>query len=322
MNLVRDIARETGLAIKDVNRLINTAPRRYKVFPIPKRNGGERLIAQPASEIKLLQRIIMEKFISKLPVHDAAYAYVKNRSIRGNALRHVNSTHILKLDFSNFFNSIRPIDLERVLIRNPVEGLSPLDYENIFRIAFWGAGTFTPRCLSVGAPSSPMLSNTVMFEFDTKVALAAAEYGLTYTRYADDLTISSSAGPESLLSFERRIESILRQANLDLTLNAEKRGMYGRGDRRMVTGLIITPTGEVSIGRDRKRLIRSGLYNLLNAPDNEALLMWCKGMLSFVMSAEPSHMRSIYRKFDRDFIRSVIRADNISFYYGKIIENY
>lgn len=321
MNLLRELARESGLAVKDVMRLVNTAPRRYKVFPILKRNGDERLIAQPASEIKVLQRILMQLVFSRMQVHDAAYAYVKGRSIRDNALRHVRSTHILKLDFSNFFNSIRPQDLERVLLAAPVEGVSRADYEHLYRLAFWGAGTFAPRCLSVGAPSSPMISNIVMFEFDRRVADAAAEYGLCYTRYADDITISSMTGPEPLVAIERRIEGIIEQNPIRISLNREKRGLYGRGDRRMVTGLIITPTGNVSIGRDRKRMIRAGLHRLQKNQEDKALLMWCKGMLSFVLSAEPSHMRSIYRCFDRDFVRDIFRAENTSFYYGSIFQD-
>ena len=199
MTLVQDLARETGLSAKDVRRLVTTAPRRYKVFPIPKKNGGSRLIAQPAAEIKALQKIVIMRVLANLPVHESAYAYVKGKSIRANALRHVNSTHILKLDFKNFFNSIRPIDLERILIKRQCEGISPLDFEDIYKLSFWGDGTFHPVCLSIGAPSSPLISNIVMFEFDQKAMEMASELKLTYTRYADDITISSQSDIKGLL---------------------------------------------------------------------------------------------------------------------------
>lgn len=319
MTLIADLARETGLSVKAVRRLIATAPKRYKTFPIPKRDGSERIIAQPAFEIKALQRVAISRYLSKLPVHDSAYAYVKGKSIRSNALRHVHSSYILKLDFKNFFYSIRPADLERVLLQRPVDGLPRLDFTDLYNLLFWGAGGFAARCLSIGAPSSPMVSNIVMYEFDKRASEIAAELKLTYTRYADDITVSSSNGQSALLRFEREIASLIRSQSLMLDFNERKRGMYGRGDRRMVTGLILTPTGQVSIGRDRKRKIRASLHQILVGDADDRLLMYCKGMLAFVIAAEPSFMKSLYGTYGADFIRGILRAPQISFYAEELM---
>ena len=43
---------------------------------------------------------------------------------------------------------------------------------------------------------SPALSNIVGYEMDKKLAALAAEYELTYTRYADDLTFSGDVFPK------------------------------------------------------------------------------------------------------------------------------
>ena len=45
--------------------------------------------------------------------------------------------------------------------------------------------------LPQGAATSPKLSNPVLFNFDLKVQQLAKDSGLTYTRYADDLTFSA-----------------------------------------------------------------------------------------------------------------------------------
>lgn len=314
MSMVRALARETGLSLKDIRRLVATAPRRYKVYPIPKRNGEQRIIAQPAFEIKTLQRILVTNFLSKLPVHQSAFAYVRGRNIRANALMHANSDYILKLDFENFFNSIRPMDLERVLRRCAVDGLVATDFEDIYYLTFWGEGAFYPRCLSVGAPSSPIISNIVMFEIDSAAAEAAARHRVIYTRYADDITVSSADGRRGLIAFERELRAIVAASPAHLMFNDAKTGLYGRGDRKMVTGLIITPSGSISIGRERKRIIRATLHRLYSGESSDELLMHCKGMLAFVVSAEPSFLRTLSETYGRDFIRQVLRAPQVSLY--------
>jgi RNA-directed DNA polymerase len=314
MTLISTLARETGISVKSVERIVKNAPKRYKIYTIPKRNGGERIIAQPAVEVKALQKTLMMRVLASLPVHDAAFAYVRGRSIRHNALRHAKSDVLLKLDFKNFFNSIRPVDLERVLRARGAVGIAPSDYETIYQICFWGLQTPLPLCLSVGAPSSPLISNIVMYEFDRSASEAASELGVNYTRYADDITVSSTGGRGPLLKFERRLQTIIRQSRLSLALNDSKRGIYGRGERRMVTGLIITPDGAVSIGRERKRQIRAALHRVRAGEATDRLLMHCKGMLAFVISAEPLFMRSLINHVGREVVQSVLRTPQLTFY--------
>lgn len=314
MRLLQTLARETGLSLRAVGRIVASAPKRYKTYAIPKRNGGERIIAQPAFELKALQRLLMMRIFSDLPVHESAYAYVRGKSIRQNAVRHAQSSHILKLDFKDFFHSIRPVDLERVLRAVDRVQVNPLDHETMYQISFWGRGTNLPICLSIGAPSSPMISNIVMYELDRSIFELATSSGLIYTRYADDITVSSAAGLAPLVKFEHRLASLIDRSPLALTLNDAKRGIYGRGERRMVTGLIITPDGRVSIGRERKREIRAAVNRIKTGVADDRLLMRCKGMLAFVISAEPLFLRSLIRYYGNDVIRNILRTPPIKFY--------
>ena len=102
---------ETGLTGHDLSRIIASAPRRYKEFKMPKRQGGFRHMAQPAREVKALQRALVKHYLEKLPIHSSAMAYERGTSIRLNAERHAKvNGPILKLDFRDFFPSIRPSD--------------------------------------------------------------------------------------------------------------------------------------------------------------------------------------------------------------------
>ena len=46
--------------------------------------------------------------------------------------------------------------------------------------------------LPQGAPTSPYLSNLILRDFDKKIQQICSSLNYTYTRYADDITISSN----------------------------------------------------------------------------------------------------------------------------------
>ena len=73
--LLRDIALDIGLSEESVFEVIQDAPSRYKVYTIPKKSDGHRLIAQPARELKLIQRSIAHLVLDRFPVHSSAMAY-------------------------------------------------------------------------------------------------------------------------------------------------------------------------------------------------------------------------------------------------------
>ncbi|MEI2733440.1 MAG: reverse transcriptase domain-containing protein [Rhodoblastus sp.] len=124
--LLQKLSADLAIAMSDLVRIVATAPRRYKVYEIPKRTGGTRIIAQPARDLKILQRYLHDTLLKKLPVHSDAMGYVEGRSIAHNARRHVDSAVILKLDFKDFFPSIMVADWERVAKKAALE-LSPAD---------------------------------------------------------------------------------------------------------------------------------------------------------------------------------------------------
>jgi RNA-directed DNA polymerase len=45
--------------------------------------------------------------------------------------------------------------------------------------------------LVIGAPTSPVLSNALMYDFDQKWSQICTDYQVTYTRYADDIYMST-----------------------------------------------------------------------------------------------------------------------------------
>lgn len=304
--LLHDLSVKFGLGAHDLLRIIVSAPARYKVFQIPKRRGGMRTIAQPSRELKAIQRFVLQTTLSRRPVHSAATGYIEGKNIRENARLHLESRVILKLDFKDFFPSIRVTDWQRYARSSDMD----LDRDEIFlysHVLFWGQKSSTPKCLSIGAPTSPALSNILLFDLDSLLSAAATKAGVVYSRYADDITASGGT-VEAVRKFEVAARSIVRRTKSPkLMFNEEKRGLYTMGERRMVTGLILTPTQRVSIGRERKRIISAMLHKLVLDQSGAEDMARLKGLLGFCIANEPEFISRMRIKYGSEAIDQILR---------------
>jgi hypothetical protein len=304
--LIPLIMRETGLTQEDVLRLIRSAPRRYKVFEIPKRSGGTREIAQPAREVKLIQQILMDHVLADLPVHDAATAYCKGRSIATNASRHRGSGPILKMDFRDFFPSIRSEDW--VLYCRNAQILDEGDAELSAQIFFRRAKHEHVLKLSIGAPSSPMLSNILMRSFDTVVSMEASKRRITFTRYADDLTFSGQR-IGMLKDMLGVVQSAVRQIQRPkLIINSDKTTFVTPKYRRVVTGVTLANDGSLSLGRERKRRLFASVHHALQGKLDRDDLLHLSGLLAFANVAEPSFIQRLYKKYGFEAVQKIKHA--------------
>lgn len=310
MSLLQLLNLETGGSSETIGRIISTAPRRYKVYDIPKRGGGTRTIAHPAKELKLIQRVILREILDHIAVSPIATAYVKGRGIVENARRHRGQRWILKLDFQRFFPSLTPKDWDRVVRRTPELRVWAADREMLHRILFWGAGGRDPRCLSIGAPTSPSVSNLVCLKLDEWLVENATKRGLVVSRYADDITVSG-ANIRQLTSFEKALATRLeRSTGLQLRLNDQKRGLYGPGERKLVTGLVLTPEGNISLGRARKRETSALIHQFTLGTLPAEQIYRAKGMLAFAYAAEPTFVESMTAKYGMNAIDTLKKADS------------
>jgi hypothetical protein len=305
--LLRDIALDIGLSEESVLEVIQDAPSRYKVYTIPKKSNGHRLIAQPARELKPIQRSIVRLVLEKFPVHSSAMAYRRGVSIADNAKTHAGAWPILKLDFESFFNNISAAAWRRFLSKQKFVEISRADLDLITKALFWGMGQRAPYCLSIGAPSSPILSNIIMFEFDSDMHGFAKKRGMRYTRYADDITVSSKKFSD-LHQFEKHLRTyISRNKTPALKVNEEKTAIFSPAERRLVTGLVLTPEGNISLGRDRKREISALIHRYCLGQLDEEQLGYLHGMLAFALSSERAFVGRMRKKYGGDAITSIVK---------------
>ncbi|AID92939.1 MULTISPECIES: retron St85 family RNA-directed DNA polymerase [Klebsiella] len=308
MNIIDIISKKTLLPSPNVMVFINTAPYRYKKYYLPKNSGGVREIAQPSRELKVMQRIIIEKIAAFLPIHESAFAYIKGKSIKENAQKHQKNEYFLKLDFSDFFNSIKPSDLRNALIKNGFEN-DAFNLLLIDKLFFYKKTKKSGLTLSVGAPSSPLISNAVLYEFDVQVTELCNKESITYTRYADDLTFSCNEKGK-LIGFQKKIVKILRKIpSPHLRLNDKKTIFTSKSVSRRVTGIVINNDGKLSLGRKNKRKISSLIHhytlNKLSVEDIYKL----KGYLSYAKHIESTFINSMAIKYGVDTINAILKAN-------------
>jgi hypothetical protein len=308
-DLLLRLSRQTGLPIFDLQRIIYTAPRRYKVFEIPKKNGGMREIAQPARELKVVQRAFVDMFLKDLPVHQAAMAYRPGLSIGDNARTHAGHGPILKLDFKNFFPSIRSEDWERYV--RTVGILAAGDVRLSALLLFRQYPDQRVLRLSIGAPSSPIVSNLLMFEFDGLVTAEAERRRIRYTRYADDMTFSGQR-----IGMLKDMVSVVPEALKTVTypklqLNEAKTTFVTAAFRRVVTGVVLANDGTVGLGRDKKRLLRAQVHRASLGALTADELQELAGYLSFVNVVEPEFLARLRDRYGAPLIKRIQRAADV-----------
>lgn len=292
---------------EQLNRIIVRSPHTYKQYNIPKKSGGFRTISQPARATKHLQHWLMNNIFNELNIHRAAAAYQEGCSIKKNAQYHSNNSYIAKFDFISFFPSIKGEDVKAHLIRHFGDKLTENDLNDIVRISCIKLNGGSDFSLSIGAPCSPIISNSILYEFDRRVVDWCSENNVRYTRYADDLTFSTNVqGTTSYI--EKHIRDIVRNLEYpSLRFNRKKTIQLSKKYQRKVTGLILTNDGDVSIGRSRKREISSLIHKFTidQLPDGEVSRL--QGLLGFSKGVEPKFIFRMNKKYGEDVISAIFR---------------
>jgi RNA-directed DNA polymerase len=271
----------------------------YIRFKIPKKTGGERLISAPLPKLKQAQNWILKNILEKLTIHDSVHGFCVGKSIVTNAEPHVGAKVIINLDLKDFFPSF---NYRRVKGLFTSFGYSEA-VATVFSLLCTEAELETveldqkiyyvalgDRFLPQGSPASPAITNLICRRLDRRLETLATRLDFTYTRYADDLTFSTSQDQPRIAKILRNIESIVNYEGL--TINSEKTRILRAGSQQEVTGIVVND----KLGLDRKTLkkFRALLFQIErdglegkswgNSPD---LIASIEGYTNFVAMVSP-----------------------------------
>lgn len=230
---------------KSLFSIINNCDNCYNRITIKKSNGKNRVLHSPKLTLKAIQKIILNKILYKIPISKYATAYHKGAKLIDNANPHSNKKYLLKMDLSNFFDSITFMQV----------------YSSAFNTKRYpkqiGAILTTLCCredvLPQGAPTSPALSNIVMKSFDDYFGKWCEERNFSYTRYCDDITVS---GDSSVYSAFIKAKTMLE--NMGFEINKKKTHFITNTNRQTVTGLVVNERARIP--SDYRRKLRQEVY--------------------------------------------------------------
>lgn len=247
----------------------------YKTFAIPKRHGGTREIHAPGRELKLLQHRLSlflqdcqsEINASRGHVEDenhqgVSHGFKRHHTIMTNGRAHVTRRYVFNVDLHDFFGSINFGRIRGFFLKN----------ENFILHADVATVLAQIAChenkLPQGSPCSPVISNLIGHALDMLLVRLASSAGVTYTRYADDLTFSSNK-----LIFPSNIAVQLSEhewepgrdlkrivARSGFSFNQAKTRMQYRDSRQEVTGL--TVNRKVNVPATYRYTVRAMADNL------------------------------------------------------------
>lgn len=307
MAIITMLVKQLETPESQVEAILQRAPLLYKVYKIPKRSFGTRTIAQPTPELKALQRTFLLN--QPLPVHSAAMAYKTGLSIKKNALRHLHNRYLLKLDLLSFFNSITPTVFWQEW-QNFFEMPTPDEKNHIENLLFWAPRRTLDShlVLSIGAPSSPSVSNFIMYRFDEILQNYCKKLNITYTRYADDLTFSTNIR-NALFSIPDKVALLLNELFAgQININKRKTVFTSKAHNRHVTGVGLSSENKLSLGRAKKRYLKHLVHQfklgLLTADE----VLHLQGWLAHAKHIEPTFFDALARKYDQSILNKIFET--------------
>ncbi|WP_342544857.1 reverse transcriptase domain-containing protein [Lysinibacillus sp. FSL K6-4013] len=233
----------------------------YTNFKIPKKQKDEfREINKPSKNLDIIQKklnYILRLVYTKL--HNTAHGFTIDKSIKTNALSHINNKVVLNIDLEDFFGSINFARVRAMFM-------------TYFKFNSEVATTLANICcdnnnvLAQGAATSPIISNIIANKLDKQLHRLAKSKRCVYTRYADDITFSTKLDDINKDILHDEINLVLGSVLSNIitsngfTINNSKTRISRKNKAQYVTGIKIN--SKLNINRKYVKKIRTILNNI------------------------------------------------------------
>lgn len=274
-----------------------------------------RTIYKPSKILKDFHAFLNGFILEHLPLNTSvSFAYRKGAALIQAVEPHANSRAFFQTDLERFFDSITTPLVRRILMESTTPVADLHDHlEHILELL-----TIDGQ-LPIGYSTSPIVSNACLFSFDHRMTEISLERGWIYTRYADDIMLSTQ-DRSNLSDAEAVIEDCLAsELGDEFNLNPAKSKLTTIGRKVKLLGLVILPTGAIAIDRDVRSRIetwihfylsdRSRLLKIFEETYSQGMeegLERLSGLISYTYAVDPVYLEKLRSKFGTTVIDSLL----------------
>ena len=250
----------------------------YDVYRLSdKKSKKSRLIQSPSESLKIKQKNLINLY-ERFPLHPSCSCRKGSGPIDA-ARPHLGAKYLLKVDISNCYQRITLSKTKKAILESGIQ--NSLKNEMISNLDTCFIEWDGEQILPTGSPTSSILCNITLSQIDEIVSDLALKNNYTYTRYMDDLNLSTSNEKRKWELIDI-VSSIL--SFYGYPINKHKTRWMGRGnnDEKLVAGINL----ETLSRRNLKRMLRARLNN--SAKNKTNLDSITQGYLAYIKSIDPS----------------------------------
>ncbi|WP_421588920.1 reverse transcriptase family protein [Stenotrophomonas sp. AS2] len=240
---------------------------KFRLKTVLKSDGGLREVYIPHWRLRLILRRINKRILAdpativwpdylfgSIPGKFAAEQGLIGRDYIACAARHCRAKSVLKVDVANFFGSITEYQVYEI-------------YRKFLKFGRGPSLALAKLCcldgfLVQGAPTSSYIANLIFWKDEHRLVGRLLRKGLTYTRYVDDITVSSSLFSQDYNLALRHIDDLL--TSRDLSRSERKTAILRSGIKPVLVHGLRVEYEKPRIPRDELCRIRSSVDTLEN----------------------------------------------------------
>lgn len=278
-------------------------------------------IYQCSARLKVIHTFLSRFVFSEMPVRkDIVFSYQKDVNTSDAVRPHCNSEFIFKTDISKFFPSISAEAVSHTLSKY-CGNIRTMDAEevreNIGRIVYLCT---LNNHLPIGFSCSPSISNFCFYDYDNIIDAYCNEKGYIYSRYADDLIISSQDEMDKGMVTSDLTAILSSDSFLKFSINHKKTKVITKKYERKILGISILNDGKMTVSKATKtdievklHLLRTDRKKLVDytGMDDMASILSIAGVLSQINNIDRDYLFHLRKKYGNAIVSKLLRGKEL-----------
>lgn len=239
---------------------------------------------------------------------EAVFSYRKGHNVVDAVKKHAKGKYFYQSDIIDFFNCINEQHIDNSLkISLDFIPISNIDqYTNQIKNLI-----LINEKLPIGFSTSPLISNSVLFDFDNIIQQHCALNNIKYSRYSDDIIFSASS-LSCFENIENTVEEILLKTSSNaFQINRKKSKIKNIGEQVKILGMIVMPNGELTVDSKLKNKIEILLYHYrvdkekfkdISGNELENGILNLSSLLNYINAVDKPYLYKLKKKYGATII--------------------